>query len=472
MRLPGSVWGGLAQWLRVTFVLVGAGWLERPALSAAGEAVTVYSRSGQFIVHSPHPTAASLAVVSPANTNKLISLQPDPLAVSCERIKSSLLAELGLPDRWRGKIHLTIVPRARPILFPTATGMRFSDGWQYSLRLPQDIEGTALVRGLVHALLSELASRTPGPNAPEIPFWLVEGLTGEILSRVGPDPLAKPNTVTGKYGNAMGLLEGTTRDRRPARESRDFLDRFTSQPILSFEELSLPSPDQLSGPALEHYRLCCQVFFASLQRLPGGRQALVAMLEQLPWHLNWQTAFLSAFRAQFSGMLEVEKWWALTTQRVAVTARGFILSPDAALRWLGDLVQINVEVQETRDAPPVRRTLTLQSVVTDWDFAQQPPVLSERIRQLRMLLGALPPAVKPLAAEYANTLQAYLEQRSRAASQPTLPGLEQANVSDAMRAAVSALNALDQRRDEIWARLRQNDLPRANAGHPPATTAR
>lgn len=472
MRLPGDTWGGLARWLRGSSALAGAWLLGLTALPGAGDWVTVYSRSGQFIVHSPHPTAASLAVVSPASTNKLISLQPDPLAVSCERIKASLLAELGLPDRWRGKIHLNITPRAPPVLFPMAAGVRFSDGWQYSLRLPQEIEGTALVRGLVHALLSELASRTPGPNPPEIPYWLVEGLTGEILSGIGPDPLAKPNTVMGKYGNAVGLLEGTTKDRRLVRESRDFLDRFTSRPILSFEELSLPSGAQLSGPALEHYRVCCQVFFASLQRLPGGRQAVVSMIEQLPWHLNWQTAFLNAFRSQFSGMLEVEKWWALSTQRIAVTAKGFTLSPDAALRWLGDLVQINVAVQETRDAPPTRRTLTLQSVMIDWDFAEQPPVLSERIRQLRMLLRALPPEVKPLAAGYANTLQAYLEQRSRAGAQPTLPGLEQANVSDAMRTAVTALDALDRRRDEIWARLHQNELPRANAGQPPATAAR
>ncbi len=472
MRLTGGMRFGLAAWAGWLSAVVGWCLPGLAALPGASDWVTVYSRSGQFIVHSLHPTAPSLAVVSPASTSKLIWLQPDPLAVSGERIKASLLAELGLPDRWRGKIQLNITPRIRPVLFPTAAAVRFTDGWQYSLRLPQEIEGTALVRGLVHALLSELAGRTPGPNAPEIPFWLVEGLTGEILSRVGPDPLAKPNTVTGKYGNALGLLQGTASDRQLARESREFLDRFTSRPILSFEELSLPSNAQLSGAALEHYRMCCQVFFASLQRLPGGRQALVAMLEQLPRHLNWQTAFLSAFRSQFSGMLDVEKWWALTTQRVTVTAKGFTLSPEAALRWLADLIQITVEVQETRDAPLIRRTLTLQTVVTEWDFAGQPPVLSERIRQLRALAGALPPEVKPLAAEYANTLQAYLEQRGRAGLQPTLPGLAQANLSDALRTAVSTLDALDRRRDEIWARLRQNDLTRANAGEAPSTARR
>ncbi len=472
MRLSGSKRWNRTSWGRWLVAVAGCCLLAPVALAAGGDWVTVYSRSGQFIVHSLHPTASSLAGVSPVGTNKLIWLQPDPVAVSCERIKASLLAELGLPDRWRGKIHLNITPQTRPILFPTAAAARFSDGWQYSLRLPQEMEGTAFVRGLVHALLSEFANRTPGPNAPEIPFWLVEGLTGEILSRVGPDPLAKPNALTGKYGSALGLIQGTTSDRRPARESREFLDRFTSQPILSFEEISLPSSAQLAGAALEHYRMSCQVFFAALQRLPGGRAALVSMLEQLPRHLNWQTAFLSAFRSQFAGMLDVEKWWALTNQRVTTTVKGFTLAPDAALRWLEDLLSVTVTVQETRDAPVVRRALTLQTVITEWDYAEQPPVLSGRLHQLRALLGALPPAVKPLAADYANALQTYLEQRGRVGLQPTLPGLAQANLSDAVRTAVGTLDALDRRREEIWARLRQNDRPRGNAVQTPGAVRR
>ncbi|MGC8989940.1 MAG: hypothetical protein ACP5MD_07450, partial [Verrucomicrobiia bacterium] len=77
--------------------------------TATGKAaVVVQSSSGQFTVHSPYPTTPSLAQLIRQPESQVIALQPDPLAVAGERVKLALLRELGLRDRWQGRIRLNI----------------------------------------------------------------------------------------------------------------------------------------------------------------------------------------------------------------------------------------------------------------------------------------------------------------------------------------------------------------------------
>lgn len=415
--------------------------------------MTVHSRSGQFIVHSDRSTPPSLSQIGPGGTNTLIALHPDPVAVSCERIKSALLAELGRPDHWRGKIHVTIDPRGQPIPFPTAIGLRYGDGWHYALRLPRELEGPALVRGVVHALLSEIANRTPGPAAPEIPIWLVEALTGQILGRVGPDPLARPNRVTSRYGVGIGQLQAALTDRAIAQENLELLRTLHSRPLLSFEELSLPTTDHLQGQALEHYRACAQVCFVSLRRLPGGPQAFAHFLSRLPQHLNWQTAFLVAFHAHFTRLLDVEKWWALGAQELRAAVGSSVLSAPTGLLWLEDLLGFLVDLQETADTPRQRRFVPLISVLIEWSAPLQNRLLPIRVRQLRQLATSVPPDVKDLVTAYANTLQNYLDQRERQRTHPSLPGLAASRSAANLRDTVARLEALHTQRLEFRTRL-------------------
>jgi hypothetical protein len=416
---------------------------------AADAAVSVHSHSGQFIDQSPQATPPSLARVVPPSTNSMLTLHPDPLAVSGERIKSAVLAELGWPDRWQGKIFLSIDPRGRPVAQPTPVARRYSDGWQYSLPLPQEIEGTALIRGLVHVLLLEMANRNPGPNVPEIPVWLIEALTGQVLSRVGPDPLAKPNPVSGKYGNALGQLVSTMSERGLADEDRKVLDLALSQTLPSFEELSLPAYEHLHGAELDRYRACCQLLFVSLRRLPQGDHLLAAFLGQLSQHLNWQTAFLSAYAPVFPRLLDIEKWWALTAQRVNV-ARGQVLLPGhTGLAWLGDLAGFEVEVREAANAPVRRERVTLQRVITEWGFSRQGPVLTVRQEQFRRLAPNLPGDLRVLAEGYADTLSDYVGQRTRLGYQPGLPGQTAAALASILRTTFARLETLDARRQAL-----------------------
>jgi hypothetical protein len=415
----------------------------------ADAAVTVHSRSGQFVVQSPQATPPSLARVTPPSTNSVLTLHPDPLAVSGERIKTAVLAELGCPDRWQGKIFLSIDPRGRPGSPITPVARQYGDGWQYSLRLPQEVEGTALIRGLVHVLLLELANRNPGPHVPEIPVWLIEALTGQVLSRVGPDPLAKPNRVSGKYGNAIGQLTSTLSERGLADEDRKVLDLALSRMLPSFEELSLPAVERLGGAELDRYRACCQLLFVSLRQLPQGNQLLVGFLGQLPRHLNWQTAFLSAYGSVFARFLDIEKWWALTAQRVNI-ARGRTLLPGhTGLAWLGDLAGFEVEVRDSAQAPVRRERVTLQRVIADWGFSRQVPVLNARGSQFRRLAPNLPGDLRVLAEGYADTLSDYVGERTRLGYQPGLPGQTAAALANIMRTTLGRLDTLDARRQAL-----------------------
>lgn len=437
-------------------------WLATVELVAA---VTVRSRSGQFIIHSSRPTTPSLSQITPVSTNRvlLLTLQPDPLAVSCERIKSAMLAELGAPDRWRGKIHVTIDPRGKPVLFPTTVAVRYADGWQYSLRLPQEIEGRALVRGVVHALLTEIANQNPGPGAPELPVWLVEALAGQILNRVGPDPLAQLNPVTGRYATGIGQLQAALRERKPADELQNLLRLLQSRPLPSFEELSLPAAEQLEGEALTHYGACAQLLFASLRELPGGSRCFAIMLAELPRRLNWQTAFLAGFQRHFPRMLDVEKWWALAAQRLRPFSGQPVLSPATGLLWIEDLLSVPVEVQPGPGLAAERRVVPLQTVVVEWDPPLQPRILGLRERQLRQLALSLPPEPQALAVAYADALKGYLDRRSRAGTRPSLHGIGAYQVGQAVRTAVARLDALDAERLELRARLGRTEIQPAPA---------
>lgn len=430
--------------------LLAAGVLGLTGLSGRA-AVAVHSRSGQFVIHASAPTPPSLARVAPSGTetNRTLPLYPDPLAVSCERIKAALLAELGLPDRWRGKIHVTIDPRAPVEAFPAAAGRRFSDGWHFSLRLPPEIEAPALVRGVVHAVLLEWTLRQGGARQPEVPFWLLEALTGQVLSRVGPDPVASPNPVTGKYGNALGQLVATLRERNLAEEDRRVLDLIRTHGLLTFEDLSLPTPERLTGPALEHYRACSQVLFVALRNLPQGRARLAAFLTRLPQYLNWQTAFLDAYAPLFPRLLEVEKWWALTAQRLGVSPGAGISAARLGAAWLDDLLQIELVVRPTPRQPPVRRMFTLQQILTNLNFTPQQALLVPRVQALHRLAQAAPGPAAELARAYARTLESYLAARQRLGYQPGLRGAAAIQLSGLIRDTLNQLETLDARRQEL-----------------------
>src|SRR2546426_5690894 len=105
----------------------------------------VHSSSRQFTVGGP--VLAPSFTNSPATNSPLVELDAKILAVSCERIKQALLRELVMVDLWRGRIYVDINPLMIDNQPPIVAAKVFTDGWQYRLEVPRQIEKLKLVRG-------------------------------------------------------------------------------------------------------------------------------------------------------------------------------------------------------------------------------------------------------------------------------------------------------------------------------------
>ena len=118
---------------------------------------TVNSSSGQFVVRGPALTQISTNAAF--TDGSLIDLDPNILAVTCERIKQALLRELTMVDLWRGRVYVQINSTLSANQAPIVFAKPYLDGWQYQVELARSIERPKLVSGLVQVLLLEIANR-------------------------------------------------------------------------------------------------------------------------------------------------------------------------------------------------------------------------------------------------------------------------------------------------------------------------
>src|SRR4051812_3497013 len=261
------------------------------------EPVTSISKSGQFLVHGL-PLASPLLAPGPNGAAAFVRLDPTLLAFTCERIKAAVLAELAMNDRWKGKIYISLHPVRddhEPIVVTT---MHYADGWSYNMEIPEHVESARLIRSVVEVLLLELANRNARSAAAELPLWLPEGLTAHLQETLLANFILEPETH----------IAHKARKQDPLAHAREWL---RIHPPLSLNELNWPGDEQLSGPNLETYQSCAQLFVSELLRLRDGRVCLREMVTLLADHLNWQTAFLRAFSPHFQRLIDVDKWWSL-----------------------------------------------------------------------------------------------------------------------------------------------------------------
>ena len=328
-------------------------WLVGGAacLNAAAGIESVGSSSGQFTAHeiktsaistsSPQAVRTRLAdswgyiVVAhrnPSDTDESsVQLDPSLLVVSCERLKGLFLGELRMDDQWQGRINLIINPALDEKKRPRLTAVYHPDGWSYSLELPKTISTRVLVRALMDTLLLEVANRNAGSQCSEIPFWLVEGMSAQIQSFNLPTLILQPSEQMS--GNRV-KLEGLDKVR----------DQLRRHAPLSFQNLSWPTEADVDGEGSELYRSCAQLFLEQLLQFKDGNRLLREMLRQLPRHLNWQTAFLAAFHAHFNYLLDVEKWWGLSSVDFARSDLAEPLSTDTCGKELQDALDVPVQV--------------------------------------------------------------------------------------------------------------------------------
>lgn len=389
------------------------------------------------MIHSRYTTASTLSLVGVESDSGRVVLQPEALAVGCERVKAGLLAELGLPDQWQGKVHIRLQATTSPDHLPVASASRYSDGWHFALVTPDELPPDELVRSLVMVLLLELANRSPGPYSAEVPLWLSEGLTAEVLAQVGPDLVPSRTPLVAKVGGQLGQLSPAARllvlsqspeaTRRRMREQGDWgkgyevrganradtRRRMREDGALTFEELSLPVPAALRGEAGRQYRDSAQAFLNELRALPDGDRLLREMLGSFTRCLNWQTAFLATYRQYFDTLLEVEKWWALASNRFVTEAAVEVWPAARAARTMNEVLSVTVATTSGPGAAPHRERLTLSDAMRRLELGEFARVVGVKQWQFGVMTLHAPAELSALCQEYVSLLTLYLEMHAR-----------------------------------------------------------
>jgi hypothetical protein len=171
-------------------------------------------------------------------------------------------------------------------------------------------------------------------------------------------------------------------------------------------------------------------------------------LAELQQHWNWQAGFVDAFDPVFRSLLDVEKWWSLTVAHFTSRNPVQAWSAETALRKL-DLALQPVGVLPLSGNQVVR--LRLDTVINEWEFGRQLPVLRQFLRQMQVLAANSPPNVAQLALRYAGVVERYLEDRGRAGFAPQGRGQPMPTIRGAALEAVGRLRALEEARARLVA---------------------
>jgi hypothetical protein len=367
------------------------------------------SISGQFIVTSaPSPAAKARLAGRPeiATNADFVRLEPALLAVSAERIKASLRRELDMDPNapWRGQIFLALHPAQSTDEDVAIVSERFAGGWNYQVRLPDVLPRTRFARAMTGVLLLEFANRNARARCAEIPAWLTDGLSRQLFAADWQEAIL---SSPAKRLNGLPVSRTVTTERGldPLAGTRRILRK---EPALTFEQLSWPTGEQLSGADGGVYRASAQLLVNELLALKNGRAHLRAMLEALPDCYNWQMAFQRAFRENFPSPLDVEKWWALQTVGFAAHEPGPMWTPGFSRAQLDEILSVPVDMRMASNALPVHAQISLQAVIRNWDMARQSAILQTKLRDLELAQLRMAAPLAVLTDGYRRALADYL----------------------------------------------------------------
>jgi hypothetical protein len=398
---------------------------------AALEPITLRSRSGQFMVHGI--PVNSLPQGGRAPTNTILRLDPAVMAVSCERVKEALLAELDATDGWRDAIRITLRPVRRHDEPIDLLSTRFRDTWNYQVSMPDQMPRANLLEALVQILLLEMAQRDSLDQSAEIPAWLVKGLAAHLETTALGALTLEPHTSTVAAG----------RRRDPVGATRELL-RATKP--LTIEQLSWPRPEQLSGHDGGLYKACAHLMTQELLRLENGPRSLRRTISALPRYLNWQTAFLRGFTEHFQKMVDVEKWWALRTTHFTGVETMSLWTAEHTVAQLDAALIAEVQVRESTNNLPRTDRLTLQQVLTRARGPQREALIQAKIQLLDVVRLRAASGLAPMVEAYENTLRDYLRS-PRMTYSAVEPGSVPRKLS--LAEAVEKLDDLDNDREAL-----------------------
>jgi hypothetical protein len=453
----------LAKRAALPLLCLGTFLFCRAELPLAGT-IQTRSVSGQFFVQGrPDPNFSS-RLAKLENNPGYARLDPKLVPISCERIKQILWRKLETTAPWRGKIAVGLYPANSANDPVSLNADQFRDGWQYMLAMPNLIERSRYVRALVQILLLEFANRTAQSHCAELPAWLVEGLTQEVLTSSDMDIILPPSPQ--RTVNGVFFTMTQTNHQRTDPLSQAHTDLVAGAP-LNFQQLSWPEAE-MTPEAEAVFRGSAHLFVSRLLSLKDGAASMRAMLSELPERYNWQFAFLHGFQSIFSRPLEVEKWWALQTAHFTGRELAQTWNPSQSWEKLDESIRSFVQVRLQTNDLPLQAEISLQTVLREWDSTRQKQALQLKIRELEQLRLRLAPEFVGIADDYRQTLANYLQNRDHSGS--FIPFRKRAVQRHTLEEALRKLDALDARRtlvrppaESVIQAKAESTLPQANS---------
>jgi hypothetical protein len=288
------------------------------------------------------------------------------------------------------------------------TSERFGNVWLYRLDLPDVIDRARFIRGIVQVLLMEIANRNDAQRSAEVPLWLTEGLTQELLaSREAEILLPTPTKMVNGLQIGAAYVQGTkTNSLEMAREN------LRGSAPLSFEQLSWPIDDQLLGDQKAVYSLSAEVFVDELLLLKDGKICLCRMLGELPHYYNWQMAFFKGFQASFQKAVDVEKWWSLRCINFAAHEPTQTWSFEASWQRLDQVLHPPVQIHSSTNDIPVLTEAPLQTVLQMPRTPAQAQVIRGSLFELELLRLRIDPRLAALVQDYQRVLEDFLQSQN------------------------------------------------------------
>jgi hypothetical protein len=428
--------------------------LAQPALPFAN---TMRSVSGQFIIYDRRvPT--SLRPSDSGKEQEMLHLEPPFLVVSCERIKQALGEELGAGREWSGNIHATIRPARGNQDQAQISVERLGAKWNYKIELPERMARDQFTRTLVQVLLLELANRTATEGSAEIPLWLSEGLTQQLLASRELELILPPPTKT----VGLMMIEPIMNEKRDPDALTAARHILRNQPPLTLEELSWPDLHQFSREQAEIFQKSAQLFVAELLQLKQGQENLRAFTTTLAQFHNWQTAFLRAYQDHFVNQLALEKWWALQSAYFADRDHQHLWTSEESAQKLDALLYAAVAVRATVGELPTRTDVSLQMVIREWDTPRQLTTLETKLHALAQARRRVAPAFITLVNDYATTLDDYIKRRKRAPATFSNFLSLAPSIQEIALETIKRLDALDGRRAALTASISASTTAKVN----------
>ena len=441
-----------------------AQWKPPTAMTVIGSA------SGQFFVSARSSYISPHSIDLGAAPN-MVTLEPALMAVSCERIKQELLHELNVRDQWHGKIFVILRPAFTTNDQVRIIPQKLGANWDCGVEMPDVVDRDRFVGTIVRACLLEMANRNEGYRSAEIPEWLAQGFTRQLIGSsavklILPTPHGKENGMhvsrtMVEFTDAPHALDASTRGLNPLTQASQILR--TNEP-LTFDQLSWPTEEQFEGLGADIFASNAQLFLSELLRLKNGPAGVNALLAEMPNYLNWQLAFMDAFHESFQTPLDVEKWWALEQTEFSGRDLLHLLTPEESWRQLNAVFQFPVNVQ-IGDAPPMRTDISFQTIIRGWARTQQLDLIKKKVWELDLLRLRIAPDFIPLVDGYSQTLREYYKKRS--ATTWILPSLFAPVPDKAIDEAVARLNTLDVRRANMRPQPSLRWLPLRKRKHRP-----